>query len=72
MGGTKSSCDCVYIGCSVSIEWSVILSRVTEGSYQVKLGIIRGAALAAFIVTGKLGLSPKQSRPDRYGNRMYR
>lgn len=44
-GETKSSRDCVYIGCSALIEWSMILSRVTEAScysVEVKLGIIGG------------------------------
>lgn len=41
MGGTKSSRDCVYIGCSVSIERSMILSRVTEASYHSVRGKTR-------------------------------
>lgn len=67
MGGTKSSRD--WFGFDrMEHDFKQVYLIVLE----VKLGIIRGAALASFIVMGKLGLFPIQSRPDRYGNRMYR
>lgn len=70
MGGTKSSRDCVYIGCSVSIERSVILSRVTEASYysvRDKARNHKRGCLGSVHSNGQTRVSLKQSRPDRYG-----